>query len=58
MFLTLNSLILDLWQNFLAQIFFSKSHIALFLHCISENPKPIFSYLFIRKKIPVYREVP
>lgn len=53
MFLTLNSLILDLWQNFLAQIFFSKSHIALFLHCISENPKPIFSYLFIRKKIPV-----
>lgn len=53
MFLTLNSLILDLQQNFLAQILFSKSHIALFLRCMSENPKPIISYMFIRIKIPV-----
>lgn len=53
MFLTLNSLILDLQQNFLAQIFFSKSHVAPFLQCMSKIPKPIFSYMFIRVKIPV-----
>lgn len=53
MFLTLSSLILDLWQKFLAQILFSKSHIALFLCCVFENPKPSFCYVFIRKKIPV-----
>lgn len=57
MFLTLNSLILDLWQNFLTRVFFSKSHPALFLRCMSENPMPIVSYVFIRKKIPVQKEV-
>lgn len=50
MFLTLNSLILDLQQNFLAQIFFSKSHIALFIQCLSKNPKLIFSYNVHKEK--------
>lgn len=42
MFLTLNSLILDLWQNFLAQVFFSKSHTALFYAVCLKIPSPFF----------------
>lgn len=43
MFLALNSLMLDLWQNLLAQIFFSKSHIVLFFHtAYLKIPSPFF----------------